>query len=151
MTTKTHPWTFLDPHCGQPALHARTIPRLTSSIVDMVDFGELEHLDGRPVALVARAFLCGSCRGQLLDPLVLAAMTVESNWRRREPPIAPTAPHNVDVPPPPAPAAASLQMLEVRTLDGQTARLPVGDLGTYLPGEVDACELTSAGWELVPA
>lgn len=82
MTAATHPWTFVHPVCGQPAVHAARIPALADRVSASVSAGELEHLDGRTVReLDLRE--CGTC-GCGLDAVDMAAMTVEANWRRRE-------------------------------------------------------------------
>lgn len=80
MTTATHPWTFVHPACGLPAVHAARIPHLATQIARPDDF---EHLDGRPVSY-GDIFACESCRAKLFEPLNLAAMTVEANWRQRD-------------------------------------------------------------------
>lgn len=82
MTTTSHPWTFVHPACGQPAVHAALIPKLAQHVDIAGVSGGLEHLDGRPVRpLDLRE--CDTC-GQILDALDVASMTIEANWRRRD-------------------------------------------------------------------
>lgn len=144
MTTKTHPWTFIHPHCGAPAFHAIDIPRTSEAARALIAGGGLHDLGGKPIPAESLGFaVCESCFIVIGAPLDFAAMTVEANWRRREPPIAAPAAGTADLPPD-TPAAAARHLLEVRTVDGRTERVPMGELETFEPREVDS-------WECIPA
>lgn len=110
------PWTFIHPACGQPAFHAVTIPRTAEAADALIRAGGLDDIGGRPIPADDLGIaLCESCyRG--MQRLDLAAMTVEANWRRREPRL-----HDLIV---------------ARMADGRAERIPFGSLACYRLGEV---------------
>jgi hypothetical protein len=75
----THPWTFIDPLCGQPAFHRTEIPLATTLIAPE----PVEHLDGSRV-LGSDPFICESCGRALWDEMRPDGPLIDSNhWQKR--------------------------------------------------------------------
>ena len=77
MTRQTHPLTFIDPVCGKPWIHVKSIP----APMDPLDPARFEHLDGSEVE-PWEPLMCESC-GRMGGNEVLPYMTIAENYVER--------------------------------------------------------------------
>lgn len=77
MSVESHPWTYIHPLCGKPAMHRVALPFSSDPIWGL----DHEHIDGRPCELW-EIFACDSCGGHLYLDLG-AVLLNPDNWRKR--------------------------------------------------------------------
>jgi hypothetical protein len=78
MSAETHPFTFIDPVCKQPAFHRSSVPKFLDPVVHT----EFEHLDGSSVEMWDQS-ICESCRRLILVHMEYPAMIDPANYQKR--------------------------------------------------------------------